>query len=75
MRVGDKVYWQDDNPSAKLKGEVVRIDGDTYLISWENGRIIEYTNDMLITIGEIYGGYLKLDYQSNRSDILDILGI
>lgn len=75
MKLGDKVYWEDLSiKDTYPKGEVTKIIDDNIVITWENGRITQYSPDMLERM-DSDTGMLKIDYQRMRNDKLNELGI
>lgn len=81
LKLGDKVYWEDLSlywlsaiKDTYPKGEVTKIIDDNIVITWENGRITQYSPDMLERM-DSDTGMLKIDYQRMRNDKLNELGI
>lgn len=81
LKIGDKVYWVDfENPETKTRGEVTEFYHDrSAVVTWENGRMTEYSDDMIIkkgdTIFKSKWGEVKLDIQDIRMGKLKDLGI
>jgi len=67
MDIGDRVIWLDVFGLA-IKGIVTKKLGDNLIISWENGRTIQYTPDNL-------SDAVKLDFEYYRNLKLETLEI
>jgi len=71
---GQRYIWV-ENDAISIKGELIKSNNGTLYMKWENGRLTQYTEDLILELLNVEEAKLKIDKEYYREKRIEELGL
>jgi len=74
IEIGQRYIWV-ENDTISIKGELIKSNNGTLSMKWKNGRLTQYTEDLILKLLREKEPNLKIDKEYYREKRLTELGL